>query len=111
MEARSLSSIQILPLVTLSNPDRQLSSVVLPQPEGPITPTTSPLAISRLTPLRAWNWALPVSYILTTLSARTIEDRAVSAGVAACMVSTANVVVIAPPSVGLPENDIVPRSE
>ena len=46
-------SIEIRPLVGGKTPDRQLSSVVLPDPFGPINPTICPSASDRLTPLSA----------------------------------------------------------
>ena len=42
------------PLVTVSMVETQFKSVVLPEPEGPMMPTNSPAATSKLTPASAW---------------------------------------------------------
>src|SRR5262245_48003650 len=57
---------KIRPPSLRSVPEMQLMSVVLPEPLGPIRPKRSPVWISRLTPLRAWNPPKP----LTTRSTR-----------------------------------------
>jgi hypothetical protein len=43
-----------LPLCSASSPAMMLSSVDLPQPEGPSRPTTSPSAMEKLTPSSTW---------------------------------------------------------
>src|SRR5918912_1541493 len=55
-----------------SRPDRQLRSVVLPQPEGPMIATIAPRSTARSTPLRALTRTAPVSYVLTRRFASTI---------------------------------------
>ena len=58
---RSLSDISAItfpatvtsPLSTVSSPDRQFNSVVLPEPLGPITETISPLSTLMSTPSKA----------------------------------------------------------
>src|SRR5512139_3884351 len=50
--SRRIPSIQISPDWTGSRAFRQRSSVLLPEPLGPMITTTSPLATSRLTSLR-----------------------------------------------------------
>ena len=52
-EVMSWPSTMIWPLVTLSMVETQFRSVVLPLPEGPMTPTNSPGATSKLTPSSA----------------------------------------------------------
>src|SRR5262249_27619743 len=46
-------------------------SVVLPDPDGPITPTYSPGAMARSTPLSACTSASPMAYVLVTPRKRT----------------------------------------
>ncbi len=58
---RSTPSTSTLPLSMTSRPERQLSSVVLPQPEGPMMATISPGMIRRLRPRKAFTFTLPVS--------------------------------------------------
>ncbi len=57
---RSFPSMRILPEVTSSMPLRQLSSVVFPQPEGPMMATISPLSMVRSIPRRALTVMVPV---------------------------------------------------
>ncbi len=47
------SPIFRVPAVTVSSPATILSSVDLPQPDGPTSTTSSPSAMSRLTPFTA----------------------------------------------------------
>ena len=49
----SVSPIQTSPAVGWSRPARMCMSVDLPEPEGPITATSSPSATSSVTPRRA----------------------------------------------------------
>ena len=49
----SLPSMTMEPAAGRSMVDTQLSKVVLPDPEGPITPTNSPASRDRDTPSRA----------------------------------------------------------
>src|SRR5215212_7717806 len=60
------------PLSNSSRPDRQLSSVVLPHPEGPMTETISPYGILKSTPRRARVRAPPVAYSFSTPRASTM---------------------------------------
>src|ERR687897_1669332 len=61
-----------------SRPERQLRSVVFPQPEGPMTATISPRAIERSTPRRAWTRTPPAVYSFSTPLASTIALSAAS---------------------------------
>ena len=54
MPVMSRPPTMMWPLVTVSMVDTQFSSVVLPEPEGPMMPTNSPAATSKETPARAW---------------------------------------------------------
>src|SRR5881409_2011460 len=54
-------AIHTSPDVKSSMPDRQLRRVVLPQPEGPMIATISPLRMSTLRPRRAWTSTPPLS--------------------------------------------------
>src|SRR5215208_2133204 len=65
-------SIKTSPRSNSSRPERQLRSVVFPQPEGPITATISPRAIERSTLRRAWTRTPPAAYSFSTPRASTI---------------------------------------
>src|SRR5258706_12983668 len=52
-----------------SRPEQQLSNVVLPEPEGPITETNSPSCTTRSTSRSASTSSAPVWYVLRTRSA------------------------------------------
>src|SRR3989454_2661775 len=67
-------AIQTSPEVNSSMPDRQLRSVVLPHPDGPITATISPLRTSRSRPRSAWTAPPPLSYVFTRRRATTIRS-------------------------------------
>jgi hypothetical protein len=54
-------SMRTSPASTVSSPDRQLSSVVLPHPLGPMIATISPVATVRSTPLSAGTGTDPSS--------------------------------------------------
>src|SRR3712207_8628331 len=54
------------PLSNSSRPDRQLRSVVLPHPEGPMMATISPRGILKSTPRRARVRTPPVAYSFST---------------------------------------------
>ncbi len=60
MANRSLPSTSTRPASMSSNPDRQLSSVVLPDPDGPITATSSPRSTTRLSSASASTSTSPV---------------------------------------------------
>src|SRR5690606_33123782 len=47
-------AIQTSPASMRSSPASTISMVDLPEPDGPTTPTVSPVAMSRLTPLSTW---------------------------------------------------------
>ena len=74
MRARSSSlrpvisspAIVIVPSSATSRPAMRLSSVDLPQPDGPMTATNSPAAMSRSTPRRARTGASSASKVLRT---------------------------------------------
>ena len=57
---RSRSSTSTRPPSMSSSPDRQFSRVVLPDPLGPITATSSPRCTARSSPTRASTWISPV---------------------------------------------------
>ena len=57
----AVPSIRTWPSSIESSPERQLSSVVLPQPLGPMIASISPRATARLTSRRACTSTLPVS--------------------------------------------------
>src|SRR2546427_7173111 len=67
-------AIHTSPDVNSSMPDRQLRSVVLPHPDGPITATISPLRTSRSNPRSAWTAPPPLSYVFTRRRATTIRS-------------------------------------
>src|SRR5947209_14402486 len=67
-------AIHTSPEVNSSMPDRQLRSVVLPHPDGPITATISPLRTSRSRPRSAWTAPPPLSYVFTRRRATTIRS-------------------------------------
>ena len=62
-------SITTSPLVTSSMPEKVLSSVVFPEPDGPITATICPLPMERSIPCRACTSISPARYVFTTLCA------------------------------------------
>src|ERR1051326_758599 len=68
----------ISPLVGSSSPERQLSSVVLPQPLGPIIATISPRCTEKSTPRSAATFPAPASYSLRTPVASIISTLASS---------------------------------
>src|SRR6202044_3514415 len=65
--ARFSPSNSIFPEVGLSEPAIRLRSVVLPAPFGPISPTSPPCSISKLTSFTA---ASPAKYRVTFFSLR-----------------------------------------
>src|SRR3989454_1088043 len=67
-------AIHTSPDVNSSMPGRQLRSVVLPHPDGPITATISPLRASRSKPRSAWTAPPPLSYVFTRRRATTIPS-------------------------------------
>src|SRR3954468_19524922 len=68
------------PLVGLSSPARMCMSVDLPEPEGPITATSSPAATSSETPRSASTAVAPSPYRRTTSRARTTVPCCAGAG-------------------------------
>src|SRR5687767_4497365 len=72
MAESAVPSITTSPPSIESRPERQLSSVVLPQPLGPMIATISPAATARSTPRSAFTRTVPVSYVLCTDCASTI---------------------------------------
>src|SRR6185436_8205992 len=76
-DARSTPSTLTTPLSTVSRPLRQLSSVVLPQPDGPMIATMSPLGTAIETPFRAFTIRPSAWYVLTTSIASTANSGAV----------------------------------
>src|SRR5919112_4810305 len=64
--------IKTSPRSNSSRPERQLRSVVFPQPEGPMTATISPRAIERSTPRRAWTRTPPAAYSFSRPQASTM---------------------------------------
>src|SRR5215211_6639340 len=64
--------IRTSPESNSSRPERQLRSVVLPHPEGPITATISPRGMERSTPRRARTRTPPAAYSFSTPRASTI---------------------------------------
>src|SRR5262249_16716009 len=52
-------------LVGVSRQPSRFMNVDFPEPEGPITATNSPAAMSRLTPRRAWTRCSPSRYVFT----------------------------------------------
>src|SRR5262245_38381808 len=62
----------IAPAVGCSSPATQRSVVVLPQPEGPRKPTTSPAGIEKLTPPTA---ATPANSFLRSLTSSAADIR------------------------------------
>src|SRR5918992_981054 len=73
--------IKTSPRSNSSRPERQLRSVVFPQPEGPMTATISPRAIERSTPRRAWTRTPPAAYSFSTPRASTMALSAASSRV------------------------------
>ena len=69
MANRSWPSTSTRPPSMSSSPDRQFSRVVLPEPLGPITATSSPRRTTRSRPARASTWMPPVRYTFRTCSA------------------------------------------
>src|SRR5205807_10593689 len=67
-------AIHTSPDVKSSIPERQFSRVVLPQPEGPMIATSSPVRMSTFRPRRAWTSTPPLSYVFTSLRAMTIRS-------------------------------------
>src|SRR5256712_10637472 len=67
-------AIHTSPEVNSSMPERQLRSVVLPHPDGPMTATISPLRTSRSNPRSAWTAPPPLSYVFTRRRATTIRS-------------------------------------
>src|SRR6266850_8381440 len=61
-----LSARRIVPPVGFSRPATRLSSVLLPQPEWPISVTNSPLRICRSMPVSATKSPFLVSKVLST---------------------------------------------
>ena len=57
----------ISPELGLSRPPIRLRSVVLPEPDGPISATKSPRGMSSVRPCRTSIFCLPRSYTLVTL--------------------------------------------
>src|SRR5690242_17254374 len=66
---RSTPSSSTRPPSTSSSPEQQLSSVVLPEPDGPITATNSPSCTTRSMLRSASTSSAPVRYTLRTASA------------------------------------------
>src|SRR5690606_1364064 len=64
------SPIVIRPDVGSITAPRHLSRVLLPDPEGPIRPTTSPGATYMSTPRSAWTAVSPSPEVLTRFSMR-----------------------------------------
>ena len=56
----------MLPAVGTSSPPIRLSSVVLPEPLGPMKATNSPLSTLRFTPWRTCSSSLPRRYVFDT---------------------------------------------
>src|SRR2546426_7996447 len=67
-------AIHTSPEVNSSMPDRQLRSVVLPHPDGPVPATMSPRRTSRSNPRSAWTAPPPLSYVFTRRRATTIRS-------------------------------------
>src|SRR2546425_10019139 len=67
-------AIHTSPEVNSSMPERQLRSVVLPHPDGPMTATISPRRTSRSNPRSAWTAPPPLSYVFTRRRATTIRS-------------------------------------
>src|SRR6267143_5754652 len=67
-------AIHTSPDVKSSIPERQLSRVVLPHPEGPMIATISPFRTSTFSPRRAWTSTPPLSYVFTRRRAMTIRS-------------------------------------
>jgi hypothetical protein len=74
----SRSSKRIRPRVGCSSPEIRLSSVVLPQPEGPAIETYSPRRIVTCTPESAW---VSTSSVVKTLWMSSSRSSAAPAGV------------------------------
>src|SRR3989442_10260021 len=71
MTLRSCPSIRIFPVVGRSTPPSRLSSVVLPQPLGPMMATASPFFTSHVLSRSACTSSAAILYRLLTLSTRT----------------------------------------
>src|SRR3989442_8443384 len=71
MTLRSCPSIRIFPVVGRSTPPSRLSSVVLPQPLGPMMATASPFFTSHVLSRSACTSSAAIVYFLLTLSTRT----------------------------------------
>ncbi len=67
-------SSMMLPVLGGVRPAMIFSNVVLPQPDGPITPTISPRRTAKSMPLSAGTLVVPVSYVLTTCRAEMISS-------------------------------------
>src|SRR6476620_6834234 len=98
MSASDTPSIRTFPPLIESSPDRQLRSVVLPDPLGPMIASISPRFTPSVTPRRACTSTLPVSYVLTRSRASTMVSRNSGSGANADRgrVSTATAIA-APP--------------
>ena len=68
--ARSVPPTDTVPAVGTSRPPSRLSSVVLPEPLGPMKATNSPAATSRSSPRRTWMSSSPRRYVLSRPRAR-----------------------------------------
>src|SRR5439155_1081345 len=73
---RETPSIRTSPDVRSSRPEKQLRSVVLPHPEGPMIATISPFGIARFTPRSAWTVTAPELYTLWASIPRMIGSSA-----------------------------------
>src|SRR5215213_4905842 len=83
MDFSDTPSMSTSPRSTASSPERQLSSVLFPEPLGPITPTISPRATTRSMSRSAFTCNLPVSYVFETARASTMGSLALMARVSA----------------------------
>ena len=66
--------MRMRPSSIVSRPLRQLSSVVLPQPDGPMIATISPRGTLNVTPRRAFTMTFSVRYVFTTSVASMIRS-------------------------------------
>src|SRR5262245_61666912 len=66
----SIPSSRYRPLVSRSRQPMMFIIVDLPEPDGPITATNSPLRTSNDTPRNAWTSTSPVLYVLWASSIR-----------------------------------------
>ena len=80
MAWRSSPSTSTVPSSMSSRPERQLSNVVLPLPDGPITERYWPRGIRRSTPRSASTSSAPVRYVLTTPRASRMSDPVTGTG-------------------------------